>query len=253
MVKRGQTGIALVILGVIAIIAVIGLVLLFTRASNTQGAALLDLSIGNAYGGGQNPGEIGIAPTYPTAEYDRSSGGGYQIRAPVREVPGYGPIYPTAVIDTKGSRTPAFIVSGKYDGYRTGYASLSDVYGCERDLNMAGVPVPHDLFNCYQLPDKGPTAGGEVTGFYPPVSSAEPRPPKEDLGNLGGTMMCYANSVGAEQTSPYNSEDLIRQNIITKLIDNSAGVEKYDWKTTNVNGVTVPVCWISAKAFPFPQ
>lgn len=251
--KRGQTGIALVILGVIAIIAVIGLVLLFTRASKeAQGAALLDLSIGNTYGGGQNPGEMGIFPTYPTAEYYRSEGGGYTVRSPVQQVPGYGPAYPTGVIDTKGSRTPAFIVSGKYDGQRTGYASLSDVYGCERDLNMAGVPVPHDLFNCYQVPNKGPTTN-EASGFFPPDSSAENRPNKGDLGNQGGDMACYANSVGAEQTSPYNSEDLIRENIITKLVYNNAGVEKYEWKVTNVNGVTVPVCWISAKTFPFPQ
>jgi len=247
--KRGQTGIGLVLLGVIAIIAVIGLVLLFTRASKeAQGAALLDLSIGPTYTAESG----GIAPIYPTSSYYRSDGGGEIKRAPL-EVPGYPPTYPTAVVNTQGSRTPGFLVSARFSGGRSGFASLSDVYGCERDMMQAGIPVPHNQFNCYQVANKGTPNGQIATGFYPPDSSAEPRPIKSDLGNVGGDMYCYANSVGAEQTSPYNSEDLIRQNIITKLVDNHAGVEKYDWKTINVNGKQVPVCWVSAKTFPFPQ
>src|SRR5574341_607996 len=128
--KRGQTGIALVILGVIAIIAVIGLVLLFTRASKTEGALLTDLSIGNVYGGGTVPGE-GIAPTFPTSQYERYGGGGYQIRTPEKAYPAY-PRYPTAVIDTKGTRTPGFIISARFvEGQRSGFATIADYTGCE--------------------------------------------------------------------------------------------------------------------------
>jgi len=247
--KRGQTGIALVILGVIAIIAVIGLVLLFTRASNTQGALLTDLSIGNPYG--SQGGQQGISPLYPTEQYQRFGGGGYSIRDPTKEVPGYVG-YPTSVIDTKGTRTPAFIVSGRFeDGRRSGFAAIPDVYGCEWSLiSGAKMGVPHDAFNCYQVPNKGTPQGGAV-GFFPPDSSAEPRPIKGDLGNQGGDVYCYANSYGAEQQKP-NSEDLVRENVLN-AVRNSVTNERYEWTITTVNGKEVPVCWISAKTFPFPQ
>jgi hypothetical protein len=65
-------------------------------------------------------------------------------------------------------------------------------------------------------------------------------------------MYCYANSIGAEQQKP-NSEDLIRENIIAHLIEANAGQDRYVWTTTNINGKTVPVCWVSAKTFPFDQ
>ncbi len=251
--KKGQTGIALVILGVIAIIAVIGLVLLFTRASKTQGALLTDLSIGNIYGGGApNQGEMGISPLYGTAEYERFGGGGYSVRQPLREIPGYIS-YPTAIVNTKGSRTPAYIISGKFEGgARSGFATIADAYGCEWSLiSGAKMGVPHDAFNCYQVPNKGATAGGEVKGFFPPDSSAEARPGKSDLGNQGGDVYCYANSYGAEQQKP-DSEDLVRENVLN-AVRNSVPTERYEWTTTYVNGLEVPVCWISAKTFPFPQ
>jgi hypothetical protein len=248
--KRGQTGIALVILGVIAIIAVIGLVLLFTRASKeAQGALLYDLSIGNSYG--SQGGEQGISTTYDTAQYQRYGGGGYQLRTPVKEVPGYIN-YPTSVIDTKGTRTPAYIISGRFsEGSRSGFATIADAYGCEWSLiTGAKIGVPHDTFNCYQVPNKGVPQGPAV-GYYPPDSSAEPRPIKDDLGNLGGDVYCYANSFGAEGQIP-NSEDLVRENVLN-AVRNNVPNEKYEWTTTTVNGKEVPVCWISAKTFPFPQ
>jgi hypothetical protein len=247
--NRGQTGIALVILGVIAIIAVIGLVLLFTRASKeAQGALLYDLSIGNAYG--SQGGEQGISPTYPTSQYERYGGGGYSVRTPVKEVPGYN-YYPTSVIDTKGTRTPAYIISGRFEeGARSGFATIADSYGCEWSLiTGAKMGVPHDGFNCYQVPNKG--SPRPATGFFPPDSSAEPRPVKDDLGNQGGDVYCYANSYGAEQQKP-DSEDLVRENILN-AVRNGVTNERYEWSITTVNGVEVPVCWISAKTFPFPQ
>ncbi len=237
--KKGQTGIALVILGVVAIIAVIGLVLLFTRASKpAQGAALLDLSVGNAYGSGPNYGAEGIANTYPTQAY--------QPGVPQVAYPAYVQ-YPGGV-STRGSRTPSFIVSGKFA--QGGFASLEDVYGCERDLTLGPkIGVPHDQFNCYAVPNK---AGSNAVGFFPPDSSAQARPNQDYTGKLGGDMYCYANSLGAEQQKP-NSEDLIRENIIITIIDNHTGVEKFDWTTVMINGKEVPVCWVSAKTFAFNQ
>ena len=74
--KRGQTGIGLVLLGIIAIIAVIGLVLLFTRASapdaavvNYGGYPQTSSGIGSSYNWGY-PGEgRGIAPTRATPQW----------------------------------------------------------------------------------------------------------------------------------------------------------------------------------------
>jgi hypothetical protein len=51
MKKKGSAGLALVILGVVTIIAIIGLVLLFTRASTTGQLSLSDASYGKAYVG----------------------------------------------------------------------------------------------------------------------------------------------------------------------------------------------------------
>jgi hypothetical protein len=237
--KKGQQGVGLVILGVIAIIAVIGLVLLFTRASQpAQGALLTDLSIGNVYGGGPKYGAEGIANTYQTQAYLPG--------VPQIAYPAYQP-YPGGV-STRGARTPAFIVSGKY-AYG-GFASLEDVYGCERDLTVgAKIGVPHDQFNCYAVPNK---AGSMAQGFYPPASAAQARPDQDYTGKLGGDMYCYANSLGAEQQVP-NAEDKVRENILIQVVRNPTGMEKFDWTTVMVNGKEVPVCWVSAKTFPFNQ
>ena len=238
--KRGQTGVGLVILGVVAIIAVIGLVLLFTRASQSQGALLTDLSVGDAYGGGVLGEGRGIANTYQTA----SGPGAPQIAYPA------GPNWYPSSVQTKGSRVPAFIVSGRYTS--GGFASIEDLYACERDL-MVGpkIGVPHDMFNCYAVPNRGGT-GNEVEGMFPSSSSAYARPPLEGIGKFGGDMYCYANSLGAEQQVP-NSEGAIRENVLTTLVDNKSGLEKFQWSAVTVNGVRVPVCWVSAKELPFPQ
>ncbi len=238
--RKGQTGIGLVILGVVAIIAVIGLVLLFTRASKTEGALLTDLSIGNIYGGGQQSGTEGIAITYPASQ---RAAGAPPIAYPYSK---YGQ-YPTAVVRTKGTRKQAFIVSAKSEGDRRGYATIADVYGCEWSLiTGAKFGVPHDMFNCYQVPNYGPSVGAE--GFFPPDSAAEVRAPKDARGNYGGDVYCYANSFGAEQQIP-DSEDRVRENILNAVRQGTANVGDYEW--TEIDGI--PVCWISQKAFPFPQ
>ena len=241
--KKGQTGIALVILGVVAIIAVIGLVLLFTRASQSQGALLTDLSIGNSYNGEAGQ---GISPLYPTTQYISSRNYAVPVN-PERAYPAY--MQYSSAVTTKGTRVPAFVISGRFAG--GGFASLEDIYGCERDLTLGPkIGVPHDMFNCYAVPNKGQTE--EVEGWYPPASSASARPPEGDIGKTGGDMYCYANSLGAEQQVA-DSEDKIRENILITLVDGTTGVEKYDWGSVTINGKRVPVCWVSAKTFPFPQ
>lgn len=251
--KRGQIGIGLVILGVIAIIAVIGLVLLFTRASKPSGAMLTDLSIGNVYGGGNvepvggsydrltvQPGK-GISTTYQTPKY--------LPNGPAMAYPAYKQ-YPTAV-RTKGTRTPAFIVSGKYTS--GGFASLEDRGGCEWSLIVgAHIGVPHDQFNCYTVPNKGASAQGEVKGFYPPATADKSRPTLGYYGKTGGDVYCYANSIGAEQQKP-NAEDLVRENILQGVVAANANQDRFAWTTAQINGKTVPVCWVSAKEFPFDQ
>jgi len=233
--KRGQAGVGLVILGVVAIIAVIGLVLLFTRAS-AQGKVISDLSIGNSYQGS----EQGISYDYPTPQ---------SPRAPDVNVPAPTD-WKTRGVETKGSRTPAFIVSGRYA--HGGYASLEDLYGCNRDLQVgAKIPVPAQAFNCFAVPNKGTTDGGGV-GYFPTDSAAQPRPPQSIQGKLGGDMYCYANSYGSEQQVP-DSEAKTRENIVITLVDHKSGVERYPWTSIMMNGERVAVCWVSAKTFPFPQ
>lgn len=253
--KKGQIGIGLVILGVVAIIAVIGLVLLFTRASKVEGALLTDLSIGSSYGTETMPG-LGISEVYTTPEYIRYQGGGGAPMQPEVAYPtaNYYQNYQTyPSVNTQGTRTPAFIVSAKYaEGARSGFATLEDMYGCEYDLIRIGIGVPHDLYNAYSVPNKAGTS--QATGLYPPSSSAEPRPTKDYIGKIGGDMYMYMNSVGAEQTMQgKSSEDLNRELILTKLVYGNVGTAKYEWTSVMMNGKEVPVCWVSAKTFPFPQ
>lgn len=242
--RKGQTGLGLVILGVIAIIAVIGLVLLFTKASKPEGAAITELGVGNVYGGG-NTDAYGIGDPTDVPYFVRGEYGGQ----PAEQYP-TGPYagYPNAV-RTGGTRVPAYIISKRVVDGRKGFATIADAYGCEWDLINAGHFVPHDLFNYYQVPNK---AGGGATGGFTPSSSSEPRPTAGLSGNYGGDVFAYANSVGAEQQVP-DSEAKIRENILTRLVDGNVGEEKHEWTSVMVNGVRVPVCWISEKTFPFPQ
>lgn len=240
--KKGQVGLGLVIFAIVAITAVIGLVLLFTRAS-AEGAA-----IGNTYGGGQktinqpygakagasysSTDDLGIAYTYPHVKYTPPAYGGPETQYPYS--------YPQSV--TKGMRTPGFVIKG--------YTSIEDLYGCSQDLTAGPkIGVPHDQFNCYTVPNKG---GSNAEGFFEPASAAHYRPAEGRIGKTGGDVYCYANSGGAGEWHD-KSEDLIRESIITTLIENDAGLSKYKWSTTTINGKEVPICWVSEKVFPFGQ
>jgi hypothetical protein len=123
-----------------------------------------------------------------------------------------------------GTRTPAFIV--------VGYTSIEDLYGCSDPLRPI-FGVVHDMFNCYTVPVYEPAT--TTRGYYPSESAAERRLPEQYSGKYGGDVYCYANS-------PLD-ETLVRQRILA-----STG-----WPTTLINGINVPVCWVSEKTFPFRQ
>ncbi len=244
--KRGQQGIGLVILGVVAIIAVIGLVLLFTRASKPQGALLSDLSVGNSYGAGQSQGGYGIGTTYPVPEYMRTSG--YQ--APLyaqKSYPAYTQ-YPGGV-ESQGSRTPGYVIAPMGDG---GYASLDESSACTTDVHLgAHILAPGDSFNRYQVPEEMGTPG--VVGLYPGDSSAQSRiSGGNPLGNTGGWTYFFANSFGAEGQIP-NSEDLVRERIVLSIKANNGMLGNHPWGIGTVNGKEVGICWVGANEFPFPQ
>ncbi len=231
MMKRGQTGIGLVLLGVIAIIAVIGLVLLFTRASTSGGAvyypqqnAVTQSGIGDNYGYnagiGSTTGTPKSVPGQPMMSYPAPPG------------------YPGTT--TKGARTPAFIV--RHKGSK-GYASIENYYGCMTDLHAgAGILAPGDTFNAYTIPIKGTTYG---QGNYPIASSAY----GEWQTKFGGTVLAFANSVGGHP----NSENLIRENLITRIKAKGGKLYRHDWEITSVNNKEVAVCWVSEQQFPFAQ
>lgn len=243
--KRGQTGIGLVILGVVAIIAVIGLVLLFTRASKTQGAALLDLSVGNIYGGGTVPGE-GIGVTVPTPEYMRSRGYQYPVY-PGKAYPAYTQ-YPGGV-RSYGTRIPGVIVAGMGRG---GFASLDEKSACTTDLHLgAGILAPGDTFNWYQVPEEG--GDPEVKGFFPGDSSAQSRiTVGNPRGNTGGNSYGYVNSLGAEGQG-FDSEDLVRDRIVRSIKAHNGRLGNHAWGIANVKGKEVGICYAGSREFPFPQ
>jgi hypothetical protein len=240
--RKGQTGIALVILGVVAIIAVIGLVLLFTRASKTQGALLTDFSVGNSYGAGQNQGGYGVGSTIPVPEYYRIQN--YQqplyTDKPTAD-------YTKAGLVTQGSRTPAFIATAG-----EGYPSLDEARACVTDLHVgAHILAPADTFNFYQVPEE--TGSPEVVGFYPGDSSAQGRiTAGNPLGNAGGLTLAYANSFGAEGQVA-NSEDLVGERIVLAIKANGGKLGYHDWGIITVNGKERGLCYISSRQFPFPQ
>ncbi len=175
---KAQTALGLVILGVVTIIAVIGLVLLFTRAG-TEGAAIL-----------QNPQQ--------------------HIAQQVR--------------------TPAFIING-------GYANLYYLPSCERSLQLAGIPVPHNQFNCFVLPNRIPASNpGE---YYYGGQRGE--------AAQSASVACYANSVSIQGT-----EADIRDLVLNKLVKRPNKDPEMQWGSTMINNEEVPVCWVSKQVLPAP-
>lgn len=229
--KRGQVSTGLVILGVVAIIAVIGLVLLFTRAGK-EGAA-----VGSIYNAGPGSQE-GIAQTFPVSP-DPMTG----IAYPDMQYPAAG--MPLTQTSTVGERTPAFIIAA-------GYNSLEAMYACNEDLNVAAqIMNVEEAFNCYTVPVKG--ISEEAAGMYPRASSAYARPNMGTIGKTGGDVYCYATSTGAEQQKP-KTEQMIRENILKSLVDRKDDQASTQWRAVMMNGVRVPVCPVAYEAdYVFPQ
>lgn len=225
--KRGQVSTGLVILGVVAIIAVIGLVLLFTRAGQ-EGAA-----VGDIY----RTGQAGISHTYPVSPNPTT--GVY----PDTQYPAAG--LPLTQTSTVGERTPAFIIAA-------GYESLEAMYACNQDLNVAAqIMNVEEAFNCYTVPVKGVADAG--AGMYPRASSAYARPNMGSIGKTGGDVYCYATSTGAEQQKP-KTEQMIRENILKSLVDRKDDQASTQWRAVMMNGVRVPVCPVAYEAdYVFPQ
>lgn len=228
MNKKANSGIALVIFGVVGIIAVIGLVLLFTRAS-AAGAA-----VGNSYGwqGEQR----GIAETYEQIP------GGYSY-APELVYPGYD--LPPITAETAG-RTPIYIIRGA--------RGLENMPSCNYDVGIiTGMAAPSDLLSCYVVPTSGKSQTSDASGNFNRASAAEIREPHGTLGRTGGHVFCYFNSPG----SAYYDEDMARQTLNQKIRYNQQSGKKPGianvWSFTYVNGVEVAECGSSTEAYVFPQ
>ena len=176
--KQGQIALGLVILGVVTIIAVIGLVLLFTRAG-TSGAAIL--------------------------------------QSPQQDI-------------TQQLRSPAFLITGgKADFYYLPY--------CEISLQTAGIPVPHNQFNCYVLSNR--LDASEPGEYY---YTSERGKNAQDT-----TLACYANSISIKGT-----EADVRETIFTRLVNRDSTNPELRWTSTIHNGVNTPVCWISEHVLQAP-
>lgn len=230
--KRGQVSTGMVILGVVAIIAVIGLVLLFTRAGTSAQA------VGDLYKTGYRTSE-GIAQTFPVSPNPTGQSNVY----PQRQYPAAG--YPMTQPSTVGARTPAFIIAG-------GYNSVEATYECNGDLMEATLMRNiEEAFNCYTVPVKGVSEA--AAGMYPRASSAYARPNEGTIGKTGGDVYCYATSTGAEAQKP-NTEQLIRENILKSLVDRDPTPEANQWIAVNLNNERVPVCPVAyEKDYVFPQ
>ncbi len=148
----------LLLLGAISIIAIVGLVLLFTN----QMAGMTQFGIGDSYGT-----EPGIAPL--TKLPPRTPFGGPM------------PEFPAGPSTTIGTRTPFMIF------FRGEYGNIADMSKCWNDLTFI-MAAPQSAFSCYSVPTSGPAY--EVTGYFWPTDSSQPKP----LYQLGGDIYCYEGS-----------------------------------------------------------
>ncbi len=144
----------LLLLGAIAIIAIVTLVLLFT----SQLSGITQLGIGDSYGP-----EPGIVPL---------------TKLPPRVPFGPTPEFPAGPSETIGTSTPFMIF------FRGEYGTIAEMSKCWNDLSFF-MAAPQDAFSCYSVPTSGPAY--EVTGWFWPTSSAMPKP----LYQIGGDVYCY--------------------------------------------------------------
>lgn len=238
MYKRGQTGIGLVILGVIAIIAVIGLVLLFTRASNS-GAMVSGTAdtffqnyqgIGNPYG----PGPVGIGSQYPVPPVMRQQGGWTQ---PMTQMPAYGSVVRTT------AQPPVLV------WFQADYGAIDTTTYCWRDLFATNQASPQDFYRCYVTDPRGVEDPGH--GFFPPSSPAYAKVPgqgvSQGLKGPGGRVFCFAPA-GYDR-------DAIADRLEASLVNRPDRSDRWSVVTTN-DGRKALLCDAGASVggdFIFPQ
>jgi len=228
--KRGQIGIGLVLLGIVAIIAVIGLVLLFTRAS-AEGA-----SVGNSYGSGQTPWGYGIGEETQVPPYSPNR--------PYLDKPYYG----KAGYTTQGSRTPAFVIAPLGKG---GYASLDEIHACYNDL-VFKLSMGTNLFDSYQVPEETSMSPAARGMFYGDSSAQSRINAGNPWGNIGGMTLVYAGSTGAEQQVS-DADEQVREKIVSAIRYNKGKLGAHDWGVVEINGKDVAACYIGSIVFPFDQ
>ena len=199
----------LIFLGIVAVVALAGLTLMLTKPA----IGGTDFAIGESYTWGQ---QRGIAQTYPAPPYRKWTG-------PLREYPAWAP-----TVTTIGRRTPFMIF------FKGEYGNIYESSKCWADL-FPYIPAPKDKFSCYVVPTTG--VAYEVTGWFPPSSSASPRPPVGYEGGLGGDVNCYLRT------------PLDRDAMYSKLYPI---VKKKGWTTVEVNNQDVLMCSKGAY-FIFPQ
>jgi len=257
--KRGQTGIGLVILGVVAIIAIIGLVLLFTRASSSgayvswPGYPTARSGIGQSYAWGTN---VGITQGYPVTSGQRW---GPDIQTP-------GPGTRTAEILVGSRLFPAFVVQATTTGSTAG---LEDLYGWCIDSLVFHGHIGADLWSPYVQPNWQARPG--VVGNYPGSSAAYTREPiafprggrgsLASIGRTGGDVIVWVNTggLGDGTQSQENVNNQVGDRVLSLMESGALGKDrKTNWRTvtvTNSVGQTkaVAACDVGEWKYPFPQ
>ena len=198
VVKRGSVQIEFLILGVVVLTALAGFVLLISEPGHSA------YGVSDAYGA-----DRGISRITPLPRYEPWG--------PTPEVPS-GPM------ETVGSRTPIMIF------FKGEYRTIREMSVCWNDLAFK-MAAPRDAFSCYSVPTTGPAE--EVTGFFWPSSSSEPKP----FYQIGGDVYCY-------ERTPYNRTQLMER--IFEL-----GKEK-GWAMGEMNGEQVLFCQ-KGQRFLYPQ
>lgn len=248
--RKGQVGLGLVIFAIVAIIAVIGLVLLFTRASESTGAAIGQPY--NQYWQWMNPGE-GIVATHAQEGITHGA-------APV-ESPALIATVPASFF---GNRIPAFVMMGGY--MYEGYKRFPDNKGkCWEEL--ADVYVMNDPergFSCYALPWQG---NSDAQGGFPSENAARARPTAGTYkalpasGPYGGDSACYARTTSGTtgegvstpmmkgKSAMLSSDDLVRQHIVEKLVDTNKW-DYYDVVMVDGSHIKVPACSTNRDVWP---
>lgn len=149
---KAQTKISLIFLGIIAIVALIGLLILLKGTITQMGIGVYD---------------EGIAQTYKIPPYR----------------PGMPPMeFPAGPTETIGADTPFMIF------FKGTYGTIYESAQCWADL-YPKIAQPKDMFSCYAVPVAGPMY--EVTGWFPPSSYALPKAPGGMTGPIGGDIYCY--------------------------------------------------------------